>query len=138
MNKFLLSAVAGFAAVSTFTAHAEPPAPPPVQSQAAQGTQGEPAKGDRAARAKERLQKMQANLGLTDEQSQKIQAIMTEQREAIKGVKSDTTLTEDQKKDKMKAARADVEAKIAAILTPEQKTKWEQLKKDRPGKGGGQ
>jgi Spy/CpxP family protein refolding chaperone len=138
MNKLLLSAVAGFAAVSPFTVQAEPPAPPPVQSQAAPGAPGEPAKGDRAARGKERLQKMQANLGLTDEQSQKIQAIMTEQREAMKGVKSDTTLTADQKKEKMKAARADVDAKIAALLTPEQKAKWEQLKKDRPGKGGGQ
>lgn len=136
MNKLLLSAVAGFAAVSPFAAHAEPPAPPPVQSQAAPSAPGEPAKGDRAARAKERFQKMQADLGLTSEQSQKIQAIMAEQREALKGVKNDTTLTADQKKEKLKAARADVDAKIAGLLTPEQKAKWDQLKKDRPVKSG--
>jgi protein CpxP len=133
MNKFFLSV--GLAAVSPLILHAEPPAPPPVQSQTAQT---EPAKGDRAGRAKERMEKLQTELGLNADQMKKVQGILTEQRQAMKGVKSDTTLTDDQKKEKQKAARGEADAKIAALLTPEQKTKWDALKKNRPGKGGGQ
>lgn len=135
MKRILFSAVAGLAALAPFTLQAEPPAPPPVQAQAGDAGAGK-AKGDRAARAKEKLEKLKADLGLTDEQSKKVQSIMAEQREAMKGLKDDATLTAEQKKEKMKAGRAEIDSKISAILTPEQKAKWDQLKKDRPAKGG--
>jgi protein CpxP len=139
MKRIFLSAVAGLVAVAPLTLHAEPAAPPPVQAQTGDAAAGKgKGKGDRAARAKERLDKLQTELGLTEDQSKKLQGIMMEQRQTMKSVKDDTTLTEDQKKEKLKASRAEIDTKISAILTPEQKAKWEQLKKDRPGKGGGQ
>lgn len=137
MKKFLLSAVAGIAALSAANVHAQAPEPPPVQSQT-----GEPAKtdkgGDKAARGKERLEKLKTDLALTDDQARKVQDIMTEQREKMKGLKDDTALSADQKKEKMKAGRAETDARIGEILTPEQKAKWDQLKKDRPGKPAAQ
>lgn len=133
MKRIFLYAVAGLAAVAPCTLKAEPPAPPAVQSQTGDAAGG---KGERAARAKEKLAKLQTELGLTDDQSKKVQAIMAEQVQTMKGVRNDTTLTDDQKKEKMKAARADIDAKISAILTPEQKAKWDQIKKARPAKGG--
>jgi Spy/CpxP family protein refolding chaperone len=135
MKKFLFAAVAGLLAVAPFTLQAEPPAPPPVQTQTGStGTAN--AKGERGAKMKEKFEKLQTELGLTEEQSKKVQSILVEQRQATKGLKDDTTLTADQKKEKMKASRAEVDSKVSAILTPEQKAKWDQLKKDRPAKGG--
>lgn len=135
MKRIFLYAVAGLAAVAPCTLKAEPPAPPAVQSQTGDATGGK-GKGERAARAKEKLDKLQTELGLTDDQSKKVQSIMAEQMQTMKSVKSDTTLTEDQKKEKMKASRAEIDSKISAILTPEQKAKWDQMKKTRPAKGG--
>lgn len=129
MKKLLLSAVAGIAALSVINVCAQAPVPPPVQSEA-----GKP---DKAGR-KEKFEKLKTDLALTDDQARKVQDLMMEQREKMKGMKDDTTLSKEQKMEKMKAGRAEVDAKISAILTPEQKTKWDQMKKDRPGKGGGQ
>ncbi len=133
MKKLLLSAVAGLATLSAVNLHAQAPVPPPVQSQA-----GEPEKGgkggDKAAKGKEKFEKLKTDLSLTDDQAKKVQDVMMEQREKMKGMKDDTTLTPDQKKEKMKAGRAEVDAKISALLTPEQKAKWDAMKKNRPGK----
>jgi len=138
MKRIFLYAVAGLAAVAPCTLKAEPPAPPAVQSQTGDAAvgKGKGGKGERAARAKEKLDKLQTELGLTDDQTKKVQSIMAEQMQTMKSVKNDTTLTDDQKKEKMKASRAEIDSKISAILTPEQKAKWDQIKKARPAKGG--
>ena len=133
MKKLILSAVAGFAA-ATCGLHAEPPAPPPVQD--APAKPGKPAREGKESRMKDHLAQMKTDLGLTDDQASKIQEIMTEQRKSMKGLKDDTSLTEDQKKEKFQAGRAEADAKISALLTPEQKAKWDQMKKNRPAKGG--
>lgn len=130
MKKLILSAVAGLAA-ATCVLHAEPPAPPPVQDGSAK-----PAKEGKAGKMKDHLGQMKSDLGLTDDQAAKIQQIMADQRKAMKGLKEDSSLTDDQKKQKHQAARAEVDAKISALLTPEQKAKWDEMKKNRPGKGG--
>ncbi len=135
MKKLFLSAVAGIAAFSAVNLHAQAPAPVPPPAQSQTDPAGKP---DKAGRAKEKLDKLKTDLALSDDQAAKVQSIMMEQREKMKGVKGDTTLTQEQKKEKMKACRAEVDAKISALLTPEQKTKWEQMKKDRPRKGGAQ
>ncbi len=130
----ILSAVAGLTAVLSPTLSAEPPTATPAAGPA---VQTEPAKGDRAARAKERLEKMKSELGLTDEQAKKVQEIFAAQREAAKGVREDSSLSDEQRKEKLKAARAEADAQMSAVLTPEQKAKWEELKKQRPGRDGG-
>lgn len=133
MKRLLLSVAAGITAFASPNLLAQAPAPPPVQTQT-----GEPAKGgkgaDKAAMGKERLEKMKTNLGLTDDQAKKVQDVMAGQREKMKALKDDASLSKDQKAEKMKAGRAEVDAAIAAILTPEQKAKWDQMKKDRPSK----
>lgn len=138
MKKLLLSAVAGLTALSSVQLHAQAPVPPPVQSQAGEPAKGGKGGGDKGARGRERFEKLKTDLALTDDQAKKVQDIMMAQREKMKGMKDDTTLSADQKKEKMKAGREEVDAKISALLTPEQKAKWEQIKKDRPAKGGGQ
>ena len=134
MKKLFLSAVVGIATFSTVSLHAQAPVPPPVQSQTGEPTKGGGKGGDKAAKGKEKLDKLKTDLSLTDDQAKKVQDIMMEQREKMKGMKDDTALTKEQKMEKMKAGRAEVDAKISALLTPEQKAKWDAMKKDRPAK----
>jgi len=97
--------------------------------------EGRPPQGQRGEMAKERLAKMAEELKLTDEQKPKVAAAMKEQAETMRGLKDATS---DERKEKMKAGRAEMEKKMKTILTPEQYTKWEKLRKEGgPGRHGG-
>ena len=100
--------------------------------------EGRPPAGQRGEVAKERIAKMAEELKLTDEQKPKVAAAMKEQAEKMRGLKD---ATPDERKEKMKAGRAELEKKMKTILTPEQYTKWEKLRKEggpdgprRPGR----
>ena len=97
-----------------------------------------PPAGQRGELAKERITKMAEELKLTDEQKTKVTALMKAQAETARGLKE---ATPDERKEKMKASRAEMETKMKEILTPDQFTKWEKLRKEggpgRPGRRGG-
>jgi len=100
--------------------------------------EGRPPQGQRGEVAKERIAKMAEELKLTDEQKTKVTALLKEQAEAMRGMKE---ATPEERKEKMKAGREEMQKKMKAILTPEQYTKWETLRKEggpgRPGRRGG-
>lgn len=70
-------------------------------------------------------------LNLTDAQKEKVKTIMTAQRTKMNDIRNSTTLTDEQKGTQVKALRQDQRTQISAILTPEQKTKWEQMEADQ-------
>lgn len=77
-------------------------------------------------------------LHLTQEQRQKIQALLEEQREKIQALRRDTSLTPEQRREKARALREEHQNKMKEILTPEQYQKWQQLREARgPGAGPG-
>ena len=97
--------------------------------------EGRPPAGQRGEMARERLAKMAEELKLTDEQKPKVAALMKEQAETMRGLRD---ATQEERREKMKARRAEMETKMKEILTPEQFTKWEKLRKERgPGGPGG-
>jgi Spy/CpxP family protein refolding chaperone len=69
------------------------------------------------------------NLNLTDEQKAKIKPIRAKEWEQMKAVKSDTTLTDAQKKEKIHSIRRDSNKQISGVLTPEQRQQWKENKK---------
>jgi periplasmic protein CpxP/Spy len=97
-----------------------------------------PPQGQRGEMAKERIAKMAEELKLTDEQKTKVTALLKEQEETRRGMKE---ATPEERKEKMKASREEMQKQMKAILTPEQYTKWENLRKEgapgRPGRRGG-
>ena len=99
---------------------------------------GRPPQGARAEMAKERAAKMAEELKLNDEQKTKVAALMKEQAEKMRGMRD---ATPEERKEKAKAGRAEMEKKMKEILTPEQFTKWEKLRKEGgpggPGRHGG-
>ena len=120
----LMAALAAGAliALSPLVRAEDKPAPP----------EGRPPQGQHGEMAKERIAKMAEELKLTDEQKTKVTALMKERAESMRGMKD---ATPEERKEKMKAGREEMQKKMKAILTPEQYTKWEKLRKEG-GPGG--
>jgi periplasmic protein CpxP/Spy len=76
----------------------------------------------RAPRGRMDIAKM---LDLTDDQKAKVQPILDAQRQKMRDVMQDDSLSQDDKRTKMKALRDDTNAQLKPILTPEQFQKWQ-------------
>ncbi len=151
MKKQLLSlAVAGLCAVPLTLRSADPvppkppggdTAPPPAAEKPAAKPDGERrAPGGPGAQGgrmnpEERLKMMTEKLGLTQEQQDKIKAIMEKNAPQFRELmaKGRENLT-DADKEKMKELMKSQMEEIAAVLTPEQREKMKEL---RPGGPGG-
>lgn len=66
-------------------------------------------------------------LNLTDDQKAKVQPILDAQREKMRAVFQDDSLSPDDKRAKMKTIRDDTNAQLKPILTPEQFATWQKL-----------
>jgi len=74
--------------------------------------------------------RMQKQLALTAEQTSQIEALFLAKITAIEAVNADATKTQEQKDVEVAKIRADKEAEIQAVLTPEQLAKYNQMKED--------
>jgi hypothetical protein len=81
-------------------------------------------KQDRAAWEK----KFKEDLKLTAEQSEKYDALSKEYGEKISAIANDASLDKDAQKEKKMGLKKEKEAKFLEILTPEQQTKYKELK----------
>jgi periplasmic protein CpxP/Spy len=76
---------------------------------------------DRAG-MRDALQQALGELNLNDDQKAKVKDIFTEAKAKREAIFQDSSLSQDQKKEKMKALREDTKTKVNAVLTPEQQT----------------
>lgn len=76
----------------------------------------------------DRFEKMKTDLALTDAQYASIKSIDTKYNNKRDALKNDSAQTREAKGAAFKTMRTDEENEIAALLTPDQKTKWDQLK----------
>jgi periplasmic protein CpxP/Spy len=79
------------------------------------------------------LQMLSDKLNLTDEQKTTLKPILEDQAQQMKAIHADTSLSEEQKRDKMKAIHETFHDKINAVLTPEQQVKFKQMKHEHKG-----
>jgi protein CpxP len=110
------------------SAPAQPPTPPP--SATAPGTPS----GEHKANHKAMRDEM-AKLNLSDDQKSKIKDIRAKSMDQAKAVKADTTLTDAQKKAKMRDIRKDTHKQISGVLTPEQRKQWKEDMKQHHAQG---
>jgi len=76
-------------------------------------------------------------LNLTDDQQAKLQPIIREEMTQINAARNDTSLTQEQKQQKIDQIRQTEFPKIQAILTPEQQKKLAEMQEQaRKGQGG--
>jgi Spy/CpxP family protein refolding chaperone len=71
--------------------------------------------------------KIEEKLGLTDEQKQKVDSIFSSEKQQMKDVHKDNTLSTGEAKSKMQDIRDSVDTKLKSVLTPEQYQKWQSL-----------
>lgn len=95
-----------------------------------------PASSDRAAALRERMQDTAKELNLTDEQKGKLQAVIRGQMAKLRGLRQDTSLSAEDKREKIRAIREEVTAEVKEVLTPEQFEKWK-AKQGQSTTGGG-
>lgn len=104
----------------------------PAQDKKPNRPEGGPPAGQRGEMVKERLAKLAEELNLTADQKTKIEAALKAQAETMRGLRD---ATPEDRREKMQAARKEMDAKMKEILTAEQYTKWEKIREQR-GQGG--
>jgi len=73
------------------------------------------------------LQMLSEKLNLTDDQKAKVKPILQDQMQQMKAVHEDSSLTQEQKRAKMKSIHESLHEQINAVLTPEQQVKFKQM-----------
>lgn len=70
-------------------------------------------------------------MNLTDDQKTKIAAIRADAKDQMKAVRKDTSLTDEQRQQKMKQIHLDTRKQVWAVMTPEQQKTWAQEQRER-------
>jgi protein CpxP len=114
---------------------AQSPATNP-QSQSAPAQTAAPPSGQQSAPAATNQNSSQSQaddnpLNLSDDQKAKLRPIIQDENQQMEALRSDNSLTQEQKIDKANQIRAAASPKIKAILTPEQLQKLAQLQQER-------
>jgi len=82
------------------------------------------------ADAAHRLERMTKELNLTADQQEKLKPILDSQDQDWKAMHADASMTPAQKRAKAKEMHEKYGPQINAVLTPEQQTKWKQMKQE--------
>jgi periplasmic protein CpxP/Spy len=85
-------------------------------------------------RGKAQGNNMKKALGLSDDQAEKMKDARATLQGKMKAIKSDTGLSKEQKKAQIKDAAIAFDGQIKGIFTPEQYTKWGEMKQKMKGK----
>ncbi len=80
--------------------------------------------------AEHRLQKLTTELKLTSEQQEKLKPILERQSQDWMKLNEEKSLTAEQKHAKMQEIQEKYEPEISGVLTPEQREKWQTMKKE--------
>lgn len=86
--------------------------------------------------AARRLEQMTQQLQLTAEQRAKIQAIQEANAPRTRAIFEDATLSRQQRREKLRPLRAETDAQIRQLLTPEQQTKFDEMQAQRRARFG--
>ena len=89
---------------------------------------------DNAQSLDQHLQMLSEKLNLTDDQKAKIKPILQDQMQQMKAVREDSSLSQEQKRTKMKSIHDSSFDQVNAVLTPEQQTKFKQMRQEQLGK----
>ena len=85
----------------------------------------------------ERLAHMTQMLNLTTDQQAKIRPILDNESQQMQTLRSDSSMSREDKMTKMRSIRENSMTQITPILTPDQQKKWEQMQSSAHGPPGG-
>ena len=82
-----------------------------------------------------RGEKFAQELNLTPDQREALKSIRENEKQQAQAIKSDSSLTRDQKKTKFKELRKSSHEQMMAKLTPDQQQKFKEMRKEHRGHG---
>jgi Spy/CpxP family protein refolding chaperone len=124
-------AMASLAAAQSSTANSPEHRPPEAPSQAAPGQSGATSQTPAGTTQSQEHTDEENPLNLTDQQKAKLQPILAEEQQQLEALRSNTSMTQEQKVSKANEIREAASPKIRAVLTPEQIQKLGDLQKAR-------
>lgn len=137
-----LAAVCGIALCAPAMAQDADAPPPPPQQQTGDHMGGGPGRG--AEMQQRQLEHMTKVLNLSPDQVTQIKAIQTDTHQKMMALRDDSSVTMPDRRAKMMAMREDEQTKVKAVLTDDQKTKYEAMRQkemehrqERDGERGG-
>jgi hypothetical protein len=89
----------------------------------------------------EELQRLDKALKLSDDQKKQIKPILEDREQKMQSLRSDTSLSQQDRWGKMRSAREESNGKIRALLNDDQKNKFDEMEQrgrregHRPGAG---
>jgi Spy/CpxP family protein refolding chaperone len=84
----------------------------------------------------DRMQRMAKELNLTAAQKARLQPILENSRQQMKALRSNTSLSPEQKRTRMRAIHEATQTKIRSILTTDQRRKLDEMKRQRKNHKG--
>ena len=83
------------------------------------------------------LQMLSEKLNLTEDQKTKLKPILQDQMQQMKAVREDSSLSQEQRRAKVKSIHESLHDQINAVLTPEQQAKFKQMRQEQMEKHKG-
>jgi Spy/CpxP family protein refolding chaperone len=119
----VLLCAGGLMASSAMAQQPQDAPPPPPDGQ----MQGPPPGGHEGRNPERRLEMLQKHLNLSDDQAAQVKSVWEGERAKAEALRANTSLAPQDRRAQIMAVHEDGEAKIHAILTPDQKTKYDEL-----------
>lgn len=91
-------------------------------------------RGPRPPRMEMMGERVAKQLGLSEDQQKQIKAINESYRPQLDALRDDASLTNEQRREKFQALQKERVAKVDAVLTPEQRTKAQEMRAKHPGR----
>lgn len=103
------------------------PPPPPADQHGPMMHDGQHGRGD----PERRMEMMAKHLNLSPDQVSQVKAIEADTKTQAQGLRSDTTMTQADRRSKMMSIHEAAQTKIRAVLNDEQKTKFDAMQAHR-------
>jgi len=97
-----------------------------------------PGGGRRGPSVEQRMERMTEELKLTDEQKPKVKAVLEDSQKKQQELFSDSSVSREDRREKMRGIRDNEDKKLKEILTADQNSKLEKMREEMraSGKGG--
>jgi Spy/CpxP family protein refolding chaperone len=135
---------AGLAMSAAVAQEETAPPPPPDQQQQGPPPDGQmqgPMQGGRGMDPEHRVEMLQRRLNLNDSQTAQVRQIFKESRAQMETIRSNTSLTPEDRRAQMMTLHQGEESRIRAVLTPDQQEKFDAMQekmRERRADGGGE
>lgn len=86
----------------------------------------------------QRVDRLNTEVTLTADQKTKVTALFEDSQKKMRELRQDTSLSQEDRREKMRTMREAEDKKLKEILTPEQWEKWEKARPQGGKRGGGE